>query len=355
MKDKSTKKTDTKQIVQASIGPDLFYKDTFIPEDKRIYVPNAFNKPPEAETVISFNGSRFLTTGNLSAIISRAGTGKSSICEAIMAKHLNPDCDGLGFDIELKGYRDKIIYIDGERTVYDTWNSWERMRNRAEIDLRTDDTRVIMANFKPISIQDRIKNVTELLQKNDNVGLIILDGGGDFVADINSITETTALKNWIYSFNSSISVLTTIHSNPADDKPRGTVGSELWRTSEGIVLIRKIQGTEVREITTDFNYGKIRNDSDKLNHFYTWDSDRQMFVSTDYDGKMALAKTATEKQMALIEKIFSNGNDIMTFTQIVTCISDINGSESNTSKQYFKRNIAGLLEKVGDAGYRQRI
>jgi hypothetical protein len=346
MKDKGTKKPETKQKEL-----NLFSKETFIPEDQRIFVPNANNKPPEAETVISFNGSRFLTTGNLSAIISRAGTGKSSLCEAIMAKHLNPNCDGLGFDIELKGYRDKIIYIDGERTIYDTWNSWERMRNRAGIELSKDDSRVIMANFKPISIQERINNVSELLKKNDNVGLIILDGGGEFVTDINSIVETTCLKNWIYSFNSSISVLTTIHSNPDSNKPRGTVGSELWRTSEGIVLLRKIQGTEIREITTDFDYGKIRNDSDKINHFYTWEPDKQMFVSAKYDGKLNLSKTASDKQLKLIEEIYNNGHNVMTSSQITRRICEISQKTPEAAKKYFQREIKGLLEKFGD-GYK---
>ena len=345
---KSTEKSTEKQIISNNSLFDI--PESIVPDDKRVFYPNAYNKPPPTKTVISFEGSKFLTTGNLSSIISRAGTGKSSILEGIIASYLNPQCDGLGFKVNLTGSRNKILLIDGERTQTDTWNSWERLMKRAGVEI-TEVVPLIVANMKPIGIQKRIEYVTEILVKNTDIGLIILDGGGDFIMDTNSISDTNDLKNWIYSFNPQISVLVTIHTNPENNKPRGHTGSELLRISEGVVLARKIDD-EIREITTSFEHGKIRNDNDRNTHYYEWDIEEGMFVSnTDYVKVDKPKKDISDKYTKFIEDIFKDA-DILSFSQVCDQYSCKMGTKMGATKVSVSRNIIPHLKKV-EGGYSQ--
>ena len=332
-----------KQIIEEN---NLFtIPESIIPDDKRIFIPTALNKPPKTKVVISFKGVKFLTTGNLSSIISKAGVGKSSILECIIASYLNPKCDALGFGVDLYGYRKKILFIDGERTRDDTWNSWERIMKRAGKDIN-EEVPLIFANFKAIGIEKRIEYVSSILTENNDIGLVILDGGGDFVADVNSISETTSFKNWIYSFNPLISTLVSIHTNPRDEKPRGTTGSELLRISEGVLLARKLpEGT--REITSQFEYGKIRNDNDKVSSYYQWEEEEEMFMSCDYVPDNKPKKEAKEKDVAFINIAFESQQPL-TYTEIVRKYIGINRCKEDSARKYIQRNILPLLDKEND-------
>ena len=83
-----------------------------------VYIPTLLNKPPFKEPLISINEASILTAGNISCIIAQAGYGKSSMCEAILSKVINPLCDGLGFNVSSK--INQAVYIDCERTRQDT-------------------------------------------------------------------------------------------------------------------------------------------------------------------------------------------------------------------------------------------
>lgn len=341
---------DTKINTEAKSLFDI--SESIIPDDKRIFIPDANNKPPISKTVISFSGSKFLTTGNLSSIISRAGVGKSSILEALISNYLNPECDGLGFSVNLSGYRKKILLIDGERTVSDTWNSWERIMKRANKELE-ENVPLIVANFKSIGVEKRIQYVTDILNKNNDIGLVILDGGGDFIVDTNSIAATTEFKDWIYTFNPQISTLVTIHTNPDTNKPRGTVGSELWRISEGVVLARKISDNDtVREITTNFDYGKVRNDLDAKNHYYEWCEDEEMFMSSDYESNGKGKKEPKQRDVDFINSIFENQQS-QSFTNLAEKYKEFAKCSENTAKTYLKRNIIPLLQKRDGAYFKK--
>ena len=54
--------------------------------EKLVFKPGWNNKPQAIKTVLSLVGTRILSPGNISVLISQPGTGKSSICEAILAK-----------------------------------------------------------------------------------------------------------------------------------------------------------------------------------------------------------------------------------------------------------------------------
>lgn len=325
--------------------------DSIIPKDKRLFIPNWDNKPPIQKTIIKTQGNRILTTGNLLALVSKPGTGKSSICEAIISNLLNSNCDSLGFEVSLHNGRDKVLYIDTERTLQDTWNSWERTYKRAKIEYPNVDNRLIFANFKAISINERKSHLESILNDNKDIGLVIFDGAGDFVRDTNSIQETGEFIDWINSFNSNISIFVTLHTNLSDNKPRGHLGSELCRRAESVLLVRKLDDG-IREITTEFEHGKVRNDNDLATSYYKYSDETSMFISIDHIPKKAFNVEKEQDYKLMAEKIFE-GKTILSSSYIIKEISNKTEKTLVASKGIFHRHFIGykLVQKTSE-GYK---
>jgi hypothetical protein len=341
----------TKKQAQSSI---FDIPDSIIPEDKRIFTPHWGNRPPHAVAVVAVQGKRALTTGNMMVIASVPGTGKSGLCEAICAKYLNPLCDGLGFEVNLPIHRNKILYLDTERTRIDTWNGWNRMMQRAEIANPEIDKRVLFNNLKAVPITDRRKYVVEILNQNPDIGLILFDGGGDFIRDTNSISESIEFIDWINTFNPAISLLVTIHTNPKDNKPRGHAGSELMRRAESVFLLRKLEDG-IKEITTDYEFGKVRNDSDGISVFFSYSDDAKMFVSVEYEKPVKKAKSTKDVDyQTLLDNIKDfhrekNPERHFNYSYIVEQLVQMNFSPSKSAAQkYATRNLIPLIDKSTD-------
>jgi len=66
-------------------------------------------------------------------------------------------------------------------------------------------------------------------------------------------------------------ILVTLHTNPREKKPRGHLGSELWRKCDSVFLLTRADGNpDIRVLTTSFEFGKNRSDTDKLDTYFTW-------------------------------------------------------------------------------------
>ena len=331
---------DNKKAVQQNI---FDIPDSIIPTDKRLFYPDWSNKPPKQDNVIKTQNKRVLTTGNILAICSKPGIGKSGICEAQIAYLLNPKCDSLGFQVVLRSPRDKVLYIDTERTIQDTWNAWERTYKRAGKKAPEIDKRIIFSNFKAVNVADRKKHVETILKNNPDIGLIIFDGAGDFIRDTNSIPESSEFIDWINSFNPLISLVCTIHTNPTDEKPRGHIGSEICRRAESVFLVRKLEDG-IREITTNFVHGKVRNDDDAISTFYKYSDTDGMFITTDYTPAKALTKEKAEKYSDMARDIF-DGRTECSASFIIQKIAEKEGIKEVASKGIFYRHFKDKIVK----------
>jgi hypothetical protein len=328
-------------------------KDSIIPSDKRSFYPNWNNQPPKQKSIITSQETDLLKTGGQLCITAKAGVGKSSICEAIISNHLNPNSDGLGFEVHLPLERNKILYIDTERSQSETWDSWERTLKRSEIEFPNIDNRLIFGNYKAFSLSERMDQVKETMSLNSDIGLIIFDGGGDFVNNTNDIVEANLFINWINTFNPNISLIFTIHTNPKDNKPRGHLGSELCRRANSVLLARKKEN-EVVEITSEFEDGKVRHGG-SVTWYYKFDIEYKMFKSLDdYTPKKTPSKSEKDKnkykEIAL--KIWGD-KKVMYFSEIVNGISEETKKDKNNSKAIFNRNFSGTIcERNGEDGWK---
>mgnify|MGYP002628665159 CR=1 FL=1 len=248
--------------------------------DSRIFSPNWNNKPVEKEPILTLNGSPMLTYQNVSVFVAGAGTGKSSVCEAICGAVIreNKGGDTLGFEVSKKVK--KVLFIDMERTNTDVWNSFVRMNKRAGLKQGDEQDKALFRGLRIITdLKERKESIMKLM-KIHKPDLIILDGSGDLVDDPNCGKEAKGLTAWFRHLTSDFncSIITTLHPNKGTDNMRGHVGGELLREAEGISFITKKGG--IHRISSNHAQGKSRNSGPNDGEgLFTWSDSVNMFVN----------------------------------------------------------------------------
>lgn len=266
---------------------DISYKVVDIKSDTD-YLITFSHIPKEHTEVLKLNNVTILEVGNISSLIAPPGTGKSHTCEAIVSSFLNPDSDSFKFSYHKKDVK-KVLFIDTERPWDDCHRSLKRIRKRVGDDVALDRTknmyeRFVFSSFLMMpKFDDRLKKL-EYYCKCGEYGLIIIDGIGDLVKETNDETEAkeriSTLIAWANQY--SLSFFITIHDNPSTNKskPRGHIGSELLRKSQCALLLSKDEEDKsIRLLTTNFDHGKNRNDSDNIDSYFKWNEEKKMFLS----------------------------------------------------------------------------
>ncbi len=345
MKNKGKEKTVPTTKEQTNI---FEIPDSIIPPDKRAFIWDWNNKPPKPLTTITLNGTRLLTRGNTLLITAKQGVGKSSICEAICANHLNPNCDSLGFQVELPPNRNKIIYFDTEQSSDDTWSCGYRIMQRAGIKEGTvTKDKLLHIGLKLFAVKERKAYIETILRQNYDIGMVLIDGAADSIIDTNSLLEAVEFHDWTNTFNPAISIVTTVHTNPNDDKPRGHIGSEMLRKARAVLLLRKLSDG-VREMTTDFAYGKNRGDNDQLTSYYKFSDEEQMFISAEFTPTKAITREKTDKYKEMLETVFK-GKTVLSISYIVTQMATMEGITEPAMKAAIYRHVTNkLIQKRND-------
>ena len=329
-----------------------------VKKNDKIFIPTWSNKPAVLPAAITLDGLSILTHQNLSSIIAPPGYGKSSICESILASFLNPDADCLGFKV-WSGCQG-VIYIDFERTNLDVWNSFYRMCKRADIAEGQDVEGVQIAGMRSIArLEERLGAIDTLLQNNP-CSLLLLDGAGDMVTDTNDLQQAIECKIRLreLTVKYDTSIFTTLHPNPGTDKPRGHIGSEILRESEGVLIVKKGEG-DSRIITSDFEHGKNRNNK-PITTGFAWSEEKMMFVSIDIEGMADSAKDFKDDQKKQYDinlaSIVLPLLQSMTHTQLIQAIIDQKEcSKPNAKLHIEKMKTWEIITKGQDGLYRLKV
>lgn len=276
------------------------------------------NTPLIAEDkIMTFQGRKILSIGNVCALVAPPGTGKSQVCEAAAASIVNPYVDTLGFKIQKVSSGDNgVLYIDTERSKNDCIRGFNRILNRVDVQTNKELLKkngdlegLTYRSFVEIADKKMRRVRIENYIRSGGFRVLILDGITDLIRDTNDIGEAGDVVSWLISLANlySIGVFVTIHDNPVNGqtKPRGHIGSELYRKVEGMLLLRRsMEDKDMRNLTTDFNFGKVRNEKDTgMDTFFKWSDAHSMFMSekfepTSYTGEMNVV-------MGHFEKIFA--------------------------------------------------
>ena len=247
-----------------------------------VHIPGIHPPRPKLKPRVYFANESFVTNQNLSVILASPGTGKSSICESILASVLNKDCDTLSFKVDEDVQR--AIYFDTERDLSMIDRSNERMLQRANVSEHLENALVVglRENFSVKDKKEKIIQVIEHYQPQ----LILIDGVSDLMSNTNSEEETNAVIEWLMNLivKYNLSIITTLHPNKGTDTARGWIGSEMLRKCEGVILVKE----NVDERRT-MSVTKAR-DSAKPKASFKWCNESLRMMSCEHNAKVGAIK-----------------------------------------------------------------
>ncbi len=235
---------------------------------------------------------RILTNGNFALLISKAGSGKSNVMEALAANALVPECDAFGFKVDIG--EGKVCLIDTERAYNDLHDGFHRIVSRASIahdNQYIDEHRIKnchLYSYKQIDDIDLfLKNLW--FHVDQGYKLVLVDQFADFMLDVNDMKESKTMVRELEKMcaKTDCGIVLTIHPNPLDPhyKATGHLGSFLQKKCESALACIKADD-ETRTITSNFGHGKLRN-AKPIETAFIWDDDNKMFIGAELTSEIS--------------------------------------------------------------------
>ena len=214
-------------------------------QDLRIYLNKEYDKPPVC-IEISQQGYkyRFGTFGNFSVIGGKSKAKKGFVVSAILGSAI-----GNQNIMHFKSYfQDKnIVLFDTEQGDYDLHIAAKRAMRLNQ--MQSQPYNFYVYALRQLETIDRVAFIEHYLEKNKNIGLVIIDGIRDLLIDINSTDQatelTTKLMQWTKIYN--LHACVVLHENPGSDKLRGHIGTEIMNKAETVISVEK---TEERDVVS---------------------------------------------------------------------------------------------------------
>lgn len=206
--------------------------------DLCINTDNEYAKPPIC-IEISQRGEkyRFGTFGNFSVIGGKSKAKKGFIVSSILASAIYGN-NILNFKTH---FNDKeIVLFDTEQGDYDLFIASKRIVRLNQLEFHPKKLKVFA--LRQLNTEDRVVFIENYIEKNKNIGLIIIDGIRDLLIDINSTDQstelTTKLMQWTKVYN--IHATVVLHENPGSDKLRGHIGTEIMNKAETVISVEMV-------------------------------------------------------------------------------------------------------------------
>jgi hypothetical protein len=264
------------------------------------YILSWATRVKPTKPLLSIAGMRIGSRGNISALVSGDGSGKSSACELIACKLQRPDLEIGTIETPKKL---KTLIIDTERSKEDVSAMFERICRRLEIknpEAPRGFSLWAMVDMKDVEL---MKELIEMEIKQGEYEVLILDGLGDIVYDTNVLPESTKAVGWLVTLATKYNIvaLTTLHTNYGNAKARGHMGSELIRKCESVLTVKstEIDGEKVFSLTAGDKGTKLRNAGGKINMPFVWSEREGMMMP--YQGEFK----QSEKSRAKTEKEYT--------------------------------------------------
>lgn len=245
--------------------------DDIIKNSEVVY-GNEYSKP---DPIISFvdgvNENNFMYYSGLSAIFSKQKSGKTIFTTTIMAAAVGNTV----IDDKLRGYAHgkNHLWFDTEQQKYFTHGIAYRVTKKLQLKKHPKNLRIF--SIKRYKTDDRIRIVEYLIEKTENLGLVVIDGIRDLVHDFNNLHECTDiinhLMNWVDMKKCHILVI--LHINPLkqgdEEKPRGHLGTELQNKIESSLIVYNCpDDNDIKLIKPrDFREKKIKSFAMKIDKY----------------------------------------------------------------------------------------
>jgi len=199
------------------------------------------------------NGSKTVETpiatyGNFSFIQAPPKSYKSFFTSLVVSAYLKSQNRWVGD--KFKSHRDgrDVYHFDTEQG---RWHSQRSFRRASDMAAVTEGYNTYC--LRTVSYKDRLGFINHKLSEAEDgkVGLVIIDGIADLVADVNNIEESNQciqkLMEWSSNFDCHIMIV--IHSNHGSTKPTGHLGSFCEKKTETQISLNREEDSKIVDVT----------------------------------------------------------------------------------------------------------
>ncbi|MBC8304199.1 MAG: AAA family ATPase [Pelagibacterales bacterium] len=206
------------------------------------------------------------TYGNFSFVSAPPKTHKTYFISLLASVYI---AGSNRFGGDMRGFREDkcLVHFDTEQGKYHAQRVFARVNDMAEID--KEDICYHTFALRTIGYKTRIEFIDYYLKKQENLGLVIIDGIADLCSDVNNIVEANEVVQRImeWSANYNCHIICVIHSNWGSEKPTGHLGSFMEKKTETHIQLEK---NILNEITVKCKRSRgftFENFSFKINDF----------------------------------------------------------------------------------------
>jgi uncharacterized membrane protein len=233
------KGTDLNELIQVTEA------DAILDKYKHLLITDTTPIPPPVE-IIKINGELISTEGNITTISGASKSGKSAFSGMLIAGAIAPgEYDGFN-GVEIMPSNGKaVLHFDTEQARHKHQKNLKSILRRAGLD--TCPANLLSYNIRQEDVENYCA-ITEALisaahKKFNGVHFIVVDGGADYIREVNEPNQSNALVKFFedLAIKFSTAVIVIVHVNPGSEKERGHFGSQLQRKSESVLSI-KTQG-----------------------------------------------------------------------------------------------------------------
>lgn len=309
---------------------------------------------PRPEDRFSIAGKGICTPGNLTAIVADSGVGKSAFLGAFIAavevtESDKANCDTLRVTASKPTEGAVVIYIDTEQSAHDHQEVFSRALRRAKFNEGGEPRWLVTHALADLPIHDLRRGIRLLAEHYaPNIHSVILDGGADFLADINDLRESNEFVAELQSLAIEIGapIISVIHCNPGSDfgKGRGHFGSQFDRKAESVLHLTR--SGEVTKVKSKKSRRAPITDADGV--AFVWSDEAMMHVTAESPAK-AKAKAKRDNLRQLMEQVFA-GKQSLRSTQLKELVTREKSCRNSTADTQRKAAVDGGIIGTNEIG-----
>lgn len=215
------------------------FKSAFIDVTKKLDYPKVAISIGEHITSGYTYPTAFGTYGNFSAIVGASKSKKTFFKSLLVSAFVGGQVDR--YTTKIKGHRKQgeiVIDLDTEQGEWHAQNVFKRIPSMVG---GVPDFYKPFA-LRPYSHLERIQFIEYLIYESeykDSIGLFVIDGLADLVADFNDLKESASViqKVMKWTGEKNFHLMTIIHQNSTSQKATGHLGSSILKKAETVCNI----------------------------------------------------------------------------------------------------------------------
>lgn len=186
----------------------------------------------------------FGTYGNFSCIVGASKSKKTFFKSLLTARYIGGSSDA--YSTLIRGHRRQDLFVLDIDTEQGEWHAQNVFKRIPKMVGGNPDFYKPFA-LRPYSHTERIQFIEYLIYESefkDNIGLLVIDGLADLVADFNDLKESNAIIQRVMKWTDDkmFHLMTIVHQNSTTSKATGHLGSSILKKAETVCNLANVDG-----------------------------------------------------------------------------------------------------------------